>query len=334
MTTKKKRQPIIIKPGHQKPEHMRPYPFDKTESDDFVQPTARVTSLMNNLFNMQVTNQPIGSETWMKSALRMLRRYVYTELEEIIGTIENPIVPFFIAKRSRPELKKWTKARSTDGSEQDDHPFPHPSSRVRKAVDWLSRMPLGQSAFITVITSVQLTYWDALIAAKKDGQRLVNLLNRRLKGEKHSFIIVPEVDLVTVGDIADGLMGTADWKSGLGTNRVVYKVHFHGVLFVDGMVVDDIQHILTHSNRNRRTKVFFGLNRIRSVPLYKHPQHEDRNDAGGCVGYSLKQHYRPTNRYRHLETMPEWFILNFAMEADASLIRTSGIGSVKNHEKT
>ncbi|MGJ8629041.1 MAG: hypothetical protein ACSHXB_18930 [Sulfitobacter sp.] len=85
MTTKKKKRPILIKSGHQKPEHMRPYRFDKTESDDFVQPTARVTSLMHNIFNMQVANHPIGSKAWMKSALQVLRRYEYTELEEIIG---------------------------------------------------------------------------------------------------------------------------------------------------------------------------------------------------------------------------------------------------------
>ena len=138
--------------------------------------------------------------------------------------------------------------------------------------------------------------------------------------------MVPEVDLLTVENIASGLMGGAEWSYGLPLNRVIYKVHFHGVIFAEDHSVKEIQSVLNRTKRNRRTKVFFGLNRIRAVPLYQDPQHNDRNDAEGCVGYSLKQHYRPTNMHHHLETMPEWIRLMADMDNDFSLIKTGGVG--------
>lgn len=290
-------------------------------------PQGRVTSLQFNVWNMQVGRHKIGSSRWWSALIKNLVKLGYSELAN---------VPFF---RGKPAFLRgkhnslrglWNKSANTcPGKKRRGQP-PRFNRRVMRILDLLKKCPLGYVSFVAVVTSIALTKEEALAFAKRDGERIDRFIRNRF--DHPIWIMMPEVDLHLAKPIRTDLLADRAWRVGVADNRMVYKVHFHGIIYVPAKTASDVEAAFKTGRNGKRSKVYSGNNQVRAIQMDREPGNRTPTpDVYGVAGYATKTHYKPPVDRRMLEGFGEWVWLNHMITSDASLIRIGGFNAGIHH---
>lgn len=94
--------------------------------------------------------------------------------------------------------------------------------------------------------------------------------------------------ILLADDIADGLVVHSGWRTGIRGDRRVYKVHFHGMIYVPGMTQRQVERAFRFGRSGKRLKRYSGHNQVRAKEM-----NADANgapDVEGIKGYATKFH--------------------------------------------
>lgn len=291
------------------------YARDEGEGTELF-PAKPTNTVKHNIANMGIGQTKLGSVKWIKRLLDVLRGENISELRDIIGTEENPITPDFINSRWHGVLKSIAGIRS-------DHRHKL-SKRAYKACSLLQQCSIGNTSFLTVVTSLPTTRAGALRAVQEDGKKLQSLINRRFPNAV--YIMVPEVDILFAKKVSAGLLADSRWKIGMSDNQIIYKVHFHGVIYVPSMLPNETQKAFQLTKTGKRSKKYAGANQVRAIPI-RHENNDESSatpDVMNCIGYATKNFFKPPNLNRMTECFAEWVWLTHKITSDPSVIITGG----------
>ncbi|AUR00795.1 hypothetical protein PhaeoP88_03474 [Phaeobacter inhibens] len=267
----------------------------------------RVRSLRYDIANMRLGRHSIGTEAWWQSFWRQLDFLAHPELEEILQDQEN-------ALRLRSVVDK--RGKQTE------------SMRVKRVIGRLRDSPREHVSFVTVVTDIALTKEDALAMLKATGRQLDRFIRNRFDGA--IWLMYPEVDAKLARDIADNLVTHRNWCNGVPGNRLVFKVHFHGILYTPGMSHVDVEKAFKTGRNGKRTKLFSGLKQVRAIEMRKGLG--GAADVAGVSRYATKCHFKPPVKTRMLEGAAEWVWLTIQIMSDDGLIKIGGVNGP--HHKT
>lgn len=283
----------------------------------------RMLSLEWNIRNMRLSQHPKGSAAWIKSATSSVLALGHPELEGI------PIVrgkPAFLANAGNLIRKEWNKSERINFKRINHGYGTRFSKRVVRAMRCLEDCPIENVGFITPVVAYVTTKEEALALARSAGAKLSRFIRNRFP---HAiWLLFPEVDEVTVGSVADNILVDRGWKQGLSDKTLVYKVHFHGAIYVPGSDVSAIEAGFCFYRSGKRVRHYCGVNQVRVLPIRPDPDQTDpRPDIVGVSGYSTKKHCRPACDARMLEGYAEWMWLTHQIASDESLVQIGGVTS-------
>lgn len=290
------------------------YKRDMGEGAEYF-PTTLAHPVANNIVNIGIGQANLGSRKWISRQLSNARKQNFPELAEHIGTTENPLIPKFIHDRwfGSTGSTKITRNRLRQSL----------SGRAYKACTLLRDCQVVNTSFVTVVTSVAFSREEAWQAVIRDGKKLQSLIYRRFSNA--IFIMVPEVDILLAKDVSAGLLADSTWKRGVSDNRVVYKIHFHGVMYVPSMTRGEVQKSFQVTKTGMRSKDFSGANQVRAIQI-KHEDEgvENKTDVFKVIGYAEKRHFKPPVRERMTECFAEWLMLTNQITSTPSVTITGG----------
>ncbi len=278
-------------------------------------------SLEWNIRNMRLSQHPKGSAAWIKSATSSALALGHPELEDI------PIVrgkPAFLANAGNPIRKAWSKSERINFKRINHGYGKRFSKRVVRTMRLLEDCPIQNIGFITPVVAYATTKEEAYALARSAGTKLSRFIRNRFP---HAiWLLFPEVDQVTVGSVADNILVDRGWKQGLSDKTLVYKVHFHGPIYVPGLDAQAIEAGFRCYRSGKRVSHYCGVNQVRVLPIRPDPdQTGSRPDIVGVSGYSTKKHYRPACVARMLEGYAEWMWLTHQIASDESLVQIGGV---------
>ncbi len=264
-----------------------------------MQVRSTIGPLAFNIANMRLAQHKIGTEAWWRSFWLQMTALGYRELEGLLSAPEG-------ASQLRAAIE--TKGHLS-------------TTRVKRASAKLLECPSQDVSFVTVITDIARTKEEALALLKSTGDQLDRFIRRRFP--KAIWLMIPEVDTLLADDIADGLVVHSGWRTGLRGDRRVYKVHFHGMIYVPGMTQKQVERAFRFGRSGKRLKRYSGHNQVRAKEM-----NADANgapDVEGIKGYATKCHYRPPVKSRMLEGAAEWVWLTYHILSDDKLIKIGGV---------
>lgn len=272
-------------------------------------------------YDQIASKHKIGTVKWKDSMISTTRRYEYPELDAIIGTVDKPIKPDHMSRQTR-HWKKWKGDMALPNDAATRRESFGLTSRVKKVAEKLLKCRHEYCAWTTCVTSVAHDRQQALRQVANDGRRLESYIRRNFPNA--IFVLVPEVDLMAIEDIADGLLPLPHWKRRYNAAALAYKVHFHGVIYVPGMRAEQIEAAITYTKNGKRSRFYSGSNQVRCLPLNVESG-SDTPDIFGCMGYSEKRHFRPISPNHITENYAQWLWLTNEIEANPRLVITGGI---------
>jgi hypothetical protein len=286
-----------------------------------MRPRKRVESLEYNIRNMSAARHQIGICQWWAQLTRHLIEMDFPELENL------PFVrrkPWFVANAERRSKKKRMEAASSDLGNQLWGSASGYSARVDRMLDLLHTCPIEHTSFVTAVCAIGMSTEQALALVKSEGAKLDRFIRNRFPNA--IWLMFPEIDVVLAEHIELGLLPDRKWRIGVNGKTLVYKVHFHGIIYAHGITPADVESSFKYYRSGKRVKCFSGANQIRSIPLYDDPGTEEiKPDVYGVAGYSTKMHFRPPVPHRPLEGFAEWCWVNSMVSSDDSLIRIGGV---------
>lgn len=281
----------------------------------------RLTSLEFNLWNMKVGRLRIGSAKWFGAMMEFLKDAGFSELD---GIKLYRGKPWFLRGKQSLLAKAWYAFDRTHPNRKRRGSEPQFSHRVTRAMKLLKRCPRSRLSFVTIVCNIALTKEEALNASRAAGAKLDGFIRRRF--DNAIWMLFPEVDLKLAGNVADGLLVNSSWVDGIDDTHLVYKVHFHGIMYVPDMSPSEVEKAFRFHRNGKRNKAFSGVNQVRAIAVRDEPgRGETDPDVMGCIGYSTKCHYRPPTTVRMLEGFAEWLWLTDKIMSDPSLIRIGGV---------
>lgn len=285
--------------------------------------TNRMLSLEYNIRCMRLSQHPKGSAAWIKSATSSVLALGHQELEDI------PIVrgkPAFLANAGNLIRKVWNKTERINFKRINHGYGPRFSKRVIRAMRCLEDCPRNNVGFITPVIAYVTTKEEAYALARSGGATLSRFIRNRFP---HAiWLLFPEVDQVTVESVADDIVLDRSWKQGLSEKTVVYKVHFHGAIYVPGSDARAIEAGFHFYRSGKRVRHYSGINQVRVLPMRPDPdQTGSKPDIISVSGYATKKHYRPPCDARMLEGYAEWMWLTHQIASDESLVQVGGVTS-------
>jgi len=293
------------------------YKHDICVGTDLV-PDTPMRPLKYNIINMRIGLTTLGSNKWMLALLKLIRHQNIPELIPLIGIAEYPLVPSFIGDR-------WFSKDNHIYVDGEWMPWrgPKPSRRARKTLELLRGCEAANLSFLTVVTTPAMSYATALAAIVRDGKRLASQIKRRYPNS--IYVMVPEVDIVRVKNISASLFADSRWKDGLDDNQIIYKIHFHGLIYVPSMLPEDVQQAFKVTITGKRSKLYAGANQVRAIPIrHKDDDPTKNNNVYNCFGYATKAHYRPPTTERMSECFAEWLLLTNEITSNPDYIITGG----------
>lgn len=304
--------------------HERTFRSNVSRSSDRLTPTKAISQLRFNAMNMRVTKKSIGSKAWMEELLGAVRLMEIPELLHLVGTTSRPRTPEFIQRRQYASVQSWIQSAYLNPHKKRMGKPQRLTQRVGKAVKLMRQCPRSWTSWTTVVTSVATTKENSLKQIEADGKQLASFIERRF--ENAVYLLIPEVDLVLAMNIQSGLFPIAQWNRDLDPNQVVYKNHFHCVIYVPGMKPDEIEHAFKFTSNGKRSRLYSGANQVRALHVDVEPGSRDNTpDIFGCAGYSEKRHFRPVVNHRMLESFAEWLWLTDKIESNPNLVIVGGM---------
>lgn len=180
---------------------------------------------------------------------------------------------------------------------------------------------------MTVVTDIACSKEDALSLVQTTGNQLDRFIRRRFNDAV--WLMFPEVNVKLARDIADGLVVHRDWRRGLSGDRLVYKVHFHGMIYTPGMSSRDLEQAFRFGRSGKRFRHFSGHNQVRAIDMRENL--ESGPDVEGVSGYATKNHFKPPVASRMLEGAAEWVWLTYQILSDSRLVKIGGVNGPHNN---
>ena len=224
-----------------------------------MKPGNRLTSLEVNLQNMKVGQFKIGSAKWFGALMEFLKDAGFRELE---GIKLYRGKPWFLRGKQSLLAKAWRAFDRCRPNRKRQGTGPKLTRRVARAVKLLRQCPRNRLTFVTVVCDIALTKEEALDATQSAGAKLDGFIHRRF--DNAIWLLFPEVDLKQAGNIADGLLVDNSWAQEIDDNHLVYKVHFHGIMYVPDMSPSEVERAFQFRRDGKRNKAFCGLNQVRA----------------------------------------------------------------------
>jgi hypothetical protein len=186
--------------------------------------------------------------------------------------------------------------------------------------------PLSRTGFITVVASFEGSEEQAILAAEKEARRLDAFLRRRF--DHPVCLLFPEIDQKVAKEVDAALIPKTKWKLEYDEKQRIFKIHFHGVIYVPGLSPDEIEQAFQTNQNGKRNKLYSGANQVRVIPVREAPGFDDGTpDIEGCCGYATKYHYNPPVKERMLEGFVSWLIVTDAIIQNPRSIVCVGIQS-------
>ena len=184
--------------------------------------------------------------------------------------------------------------------------------------------PLGQLGFATVVASFEGTEEEAIAEAEKQAKRLEQFIRRRFKDAVS--LMFPEVDLKVAKDVNAALLPTVGWKLRFDPKQRIFKIHFHGLIYVPGYNPSDIEQAFKRTANGKRSRLYSGANQVRVIPVEEAPGFDDGTpDVEGDAGYSNKYVYNPPVKARMFEGLASWLIVIDAILKNSKTIVVTGV---------
>ncbi|WP_224826489.1 hypothetical protein [Cognatishimia sp. MH4019] len=296
--------------------------YDRSSGENHC-PTNPARPLQYNLKNMAVGRLELGSEEWWKSMCDGLHQWHYPELQSVF---KGRRLPQFVSDRLTTGHKTWIKSAQTHPDQKRVGSPPKHNLKARRAMEILRGAPLSRTGFITVVASFEGSEEQAILAAEKEAKRLDAFLRRRF--DHPVCLLFPEIDQKVVEEVDGALIPKTNWKFEYDEKQRVFKVHFHGVIYVPGFRPNEIEQAFRRNRNGKRNKLYSGANQVRVIPVREAPGFNDGTpDIEGCCGYSTKYHYNPPVKERMLEGFVSWLIVTDAIIQNPKSIVCVGIQS-------
>lgn len=290
--------------GHHRPDPFRSNVSNATE----LVPGNRMVPLAYNIWNMRIGIQEIGEQPWWDLLLETSRRLGILQLDGVIGSVSSPRVPGFQVLRQHPEVQLWidSKRKRSDRPRQGE---PKHLSRAELDVARAFKSPpFERLTWLTVNVAVGANLDDAYTLLCDERRKLDQFLRRRFNHA--AYYLLPEFDVKLIRDVDDGLFPVPRWKSRYVTNQLVYKVHFHGILYVPDMGPDAVEVAFQRTKNGKRSRMYSGTNQVRCKPLEVSPGTTDAEpDTEGAISYVKKYKFVPPVMRRMHEGFSEWLVL-------------------------
>ncbi|PID46351.1 MAG: hypothetical protein CSB47_04570 [Proteobacteria bacterium] len=82
----------------------------------------------------------------------------------------------------------------------------------------------------------------------------------------------PEVDLKVAKDVDAALLPQAEWKLDFDPKQRIFKVHFHGLIFVPGFKPTEIERAFKCTANGKRSRFYSGASQVRANPGRSSPR--------------------------------------------------------------
>ena len=266
-----------------------------------MQTAKRVSSLELNLANIWVGQEDIRRVAWQK---RLGAVYRSIQGPEFVDVPFSNGRPWFMGRKGQLQLElvagryQLGQARNSPGRYACSH-------TVLAVLDVLRDYPVENIVFLTVVTAICLTKEEAIATVEKSSDALGRTIANRF--DQPVWAMFPEVDLVLASKINEGLLPGPSQLRDVEENRLVYKVHFHGLFAAPDITPKFVEQAFKRTPSGKLCKNYAGANQVRAISV-RPVEAEGRTvpDVEGVVGYSTKTHFRPPVESRMFEGFPEW----------------------------
>lgn len=127
-------------------------------------------------------------------------------------------------------------------------------------------------------------------------------------------VLFPEVDQKVAKNVDTALIPRVGWKVVYDPDQRIYKIHFHGLIYVPGFSPSGIEEAFRINKNGKRNRSYSGANQVRVIPVDEAPGYDDGTpDVEGVAGYSTKYQCRPPVMARMLEGFVSWLVVTYAI---------------------
>lgn len=276
---------------------------------DVHEPERGIRPLEYNIINMRLGKLTMGTRKWWNAFFDVMHLLGYDDIERIcLGRR----IPAFIAKRLDPQHKAWINSAKNNSDVKRIGKPPSHNSRIRTGLNVLRDAPPSQLGFITVVADFAGTEADAIRWAETNAISMSSFIRRRF--DHAVCVLLPEIDLKVAKSVDDALLPRVGWKVVFDPEQRIYKIHFHGVIYVPGHSPSDIENAFRFNKNGKRNRSYSGANQVRVIPMNEAPGYDDGTaDIDGVAGYCTKYHYRPPVMTRMLEGFISWLVVTSAV---------------------
>jgi len=222
--------------------------------------------------------------------------------------------------------------------------------RAEKTVIRFERLPASNMVMINVIASMEGNIAVADAAVERELDKIVRRINSTFPNSVG--VIYAEVDPVIVERQLDTILADARWKEKFEPNQVVWKIHFHGLLYIPFLpgftdvrkrdrrtdFPTAVEHAFMFGSTGKRSD-YSGAHQVRAKPIYSGTKPKNKRwgkvgrheyiDKGvmkmdddsrtislveGVIGYALKGHFKAPD-----PTNPTLAFLDWMWLADRNL---------------
>ncbi|SFS14706.1 hypothetical protein [Yoonia litorea] len=283
----------------------------------------RMPKLRYNIENMRLGRMELGSNRWFKKATSVISHLDYPAIAD---------VPLYRGKPAFLRDGGVVTNAHIDGVAKNKSTLPRKGypprfgPRILRAAEMLAECPYEHLGYLTAVTSMGTSKEDAYELVEVESKRLNRYIRNRFP---HAiWLLVPEVSEHMAGDVQHDLLLDREWRKGLKPNHLVYKVHFHGVLYVPGLNPQDQQLGFQRHRNGKMVKHFAGNNQVRVLPIDRERHQQDAlGNILGIIGYGTKKHFSPPCKARMLEGYAEWIWLTHRITMNTNLVLTGGTTS-------
>jgi hypothetical protein len=293
---------------------------DRSVGENHV-PSSPLFQLAYNIENMKIGRMKMGTKKWWKFIAAIIHQLEYADLDHVFN---GRLLPQFIADRLDPGYRKWVMSRSKNRDQTRVGTAPKHNSRITRAMDILLNAPLDKLGFATIVASFEGTEKEAIKAAEKEARRLDQFIRRRFR---HAVsLMFPESDIKIAKDVDAALLPNVGWKLRFDPKQRIFKIHFHGLIYVPGYCPSDIEKAFKRTANGKRSRLYSGAHQVRVIPVDQAPGMNDGTpDVDGVAGYATKYHYNPPVKTRMLEGFASWLTVTDAILKNPKTIVVTGV---------
>lgn len=284
-------------------------------------PSSPLHQLQYNIANMKLGRIELGVTKWWNFIMKVVHDLEYMDLDHVL---QGRFLPQFVADRLTPEYREWARSRLERPEQARTGKGLQHNSRITRALEVLSGASLGQLGFATVVANFTGTEEEAIAAAEKEAKRLDQFIRRRFRDAVS--LMFPEVDLKVAKDVNPSLLPHVGWTLKFDPQQRIFKIHFHGLIYVPGLSPAEIEQAFKRTANGKRSRLYSGANQVRVIPVAQVPGFDDGTpDAEGVVGYATKYVYNPPVKARMLEGFVSWLHVTDAILKNSRTIVVTGV---------